>query len=391
MRRFPLSPLWRGLIVQLFLSLSFAVTAGSYVTFLLAHGLSYTQVNTTNIVFFSVNLFVELPTGVFADRFGRRKSMIASCWVQMAGLILYGLSTTLALFCVAEGVLAVGRCLASGALLAWTTDAQLLRDPQTDPKRVSNRMRNMKHASLVSAPILGVLATAYDVRLSWFFAAAFMVACLIASIFLLTREGDLAKKHQKTTLELLGMVGTSWKKHPLIRELFIASGMIAIGIAAPNMFWQPFFKNEPALRHIYPLTGNIIGLFLFLGSLVYPLLSKLRPRVQVPLCMAAIGLSVTLCSILPLPLSYGVFLLHEIVRGMTQGAQEGLTNELASTEDRATILSAERVPNHFGALIGLLVSGLLADHVSMRSSWMFCGVILAISGVALLFQERKTK
>ena len=61
----------------LFLS-SFAVStiSATYVLFLLSQGLDLLQVNLVNVAFM-VGIFIfEIPTGAYADNFGRRKSLV---------------------------------------------------------------------------------------------------------------------------------------------------------------------------------------------------------------------------------------------------------------------------------------------------------------------------
>ncbi len=61
---------------------------------------------------------LEIPTGAFADRYGRRRSFIVSCWIRAFAYGLYARADSFADCLVAEMIDALGTTLASGALEA---------------------------------------------------------------------------------------------------------------------------------------------------------------------------------------------------------------------------------------------------------------------------------
>ncbi len=85
-------------------------------------------------------LLAETPTGVLADLYGRKASVVASYAVLGAGMALMAVSPAFASMMVAQALWAAGWTLQSGAATAWVTD-ELARpsNPPTsgqDPNRV---------------------------------------------------------------------------------------------------------------------------------------------------------------------------------------------------------------------------------------------------------------
>ncbi len=70
----------------------------------------------------------EVPTGVFADTFGRRRSVIVGCLLMGSGFALEGAIPEFVAVLVAQAIWGVGYTFISGALEAWIADEAPGRD-----------------------------------------------------------------------------------------------------------------------------------------------------------------------------------------------------------------------------------------------------------------------
>ncbi|MCE2532211.1 MAG: MFS transporter, partial [Acidimicrobiia bacterium] len=91
-------------------------------------------------------LLAEAPTGVLADLYGRKPSVVASFAVMGAAMALMAASPAFAVMMIAQAVLAAGWTLQSGAATAWVTDEHQSRsslptghDSATHPRGPSCR------------------------------------------------------------------------------------------------------------------------------------------------------------------------------------------------------------------------------------------------------------
>lgn len=69
-----------------------------------------------------VALIAEVPTGVLADRFSRKWSVVLSFVLMAAAMVLSGATTNYAVMLSAQGLFALGWTFRSGAEIAWLTD-----------------------------------------------------------------------------------------------------------------------------------------------------------------------------------------------------------------------------------------------------------------------------
>src|SRR5919199_4924835 len=74
----------------------------------------------------------EVPTGVLADTYGRRRSVITGCILMGCGFALEGAIPRFIAVLAAQAVRGVGYTFISGALEAWIAD----EDPDRDLGRV---------------------------------------------------------------------------------------------------------------------------------------------------------------------------------------------------------------------------------------------------------------
>ncbi len=79
-------------------NLAMGFISATYALFLLSHGLTILQMNLVNTAFMLGNFVFEIPTGVYADFFGRKKSfLVHAVLLSLAGLI-YFFSSSFAFF-----------------------------------------------------------------------------------------------------------------------------------------------------------------------------------------------------------------------------------------------------------------------------------------------------
>ena len=159
-----------------------------YVTFLTSHGLNLLEVNLVNLVFFSTRFICEIPTGAFADVFGRKVSFVVSCILFSLGMFLYGLSNSFWGFVVSEAITAIGSTFISGAFDAWLVDMLNHHGGEDAKHNVFSK------AGLIGqfACMVAALAGAYlaDIRgsLPWFMGSIVFAFTAILSAFWMKEE-----------------------------------------------------------------------------------------------------------------------------------------------------------------------------------------------------------
>ena len=74
--------------------------SGAWVAILAARGFSLAQIGFAETIFHIVSLLSEIPSGVIADVFGRKKSLIISCLMRIIGNLVMVLSNSFSMVCI---------------------------------------------------------------------------------------------------------------------------------------------------------------------------------------------------------------------------------------------------------------------------------------------------
>jgi MFS family permease len=120
-------------------------------------GLDYARMFTLE-AFFVFSVFVlEIPTGVVADRFGRKWSLALGGAITSAAFILFGLFRSYPVYMAAEFLCAAGFSLFSGADRALLYDTLVAHGRESEGARILSRFGAMETAGIVLSFPLGSL------------------------------------------------------------------------------------------------------------------------------------------------------------------------------------------------------------------------------------------
>lgn len=120
---------WRYLVLTALRWLPVGVLVPVIVLLPLERGLSLSELGLAASLQGLVVLAFELPTGVLADSFGRRRVLLMSSVVGIASIVIFLMAGSFAAFATAFALQGAYRALDSGPLEAWYVDAAHAADP----------------------------------------------------------------------------------------------------------------------------------------------------------------------------------------------------------------------------------------------------------------------
>ena len=176
-------------------------------------------------------------------------------------------------------------------------------------------------------------------------------------------------------------------KHGVIRFILILAVVQFFAVQAPNMQWQPFFSqflsNKTELGFVFAAIAVAMGV----GSSLAPQLLKKIPNEEKALLISQIVIGIGIVATVlfgRFPLALGMFLVHEAARGLFRPIKDVYLNDHIPSKERATLISFESLFQHIGGAAGLVVSGFMAETVSIPATWVFSGAILIFSSLWLM-------
>ena len=181
-------------------------------------------------------------------------------------------------------------------------------------------------------------------------------------------------------------------KNKVIRFIILMGVLQYFAIQAPNMQWQPFFSQFLSNKISLGFVFGGISICLIIGSALSPCFLKFMKNEKRALVVSQVGIGIGVFATVLLkwfPFAIGMFLFHEVARGLFRPLKDVYLNDNIPSKERATLISFESMSHHIGGMIGLLFSGFLAEYASIAIAWMLSGGILVTSTLWLMKNEKR--
>lgn len=381
-------------------SMGLGFSAGIYSNFLRAHGLSELELNLVNTAFFLTIFLFEIPTGAYADVFGRKRSFVISCFLLSAAEFTYAGANSFWGFVTAEVTAGIGITFASGAFQSWFV-AQMKHYGHTEKLGRILAWENVVRAGTcaIATGVGGLLA---DSSYAWPWLAGGTTSLLAGIIGAIIMKEDGFQKRsltrQNVFTEMQNTTRNSWcylQSNRDFRFILTLGFILMFAMMAPNMQWQKIFKDHLATNFKVSLLMVIIQLAIMIGgylSLRFLRLCTNDEKKALIVCQILIGISVMLTVVWnQLPLMLVFFLIHEVFRGIFRPIKDAYLQDRLPDNERATLISFESMYGHLGGALGLVVSGAVATAGGIPAAWAVSGAIMIVVALGLRNHNHKTK
>lgn len=358
-------------------------------------GVSTAMVGATVTAFGLARLFTNVPAGIFADRRGRRSLLIGGPLVIAVGMFGSGLSTGI-------WVLLAFRFIAGLGSGLYMTGAQIYLLDIAAPEQRGRFIATNQGALLVGVgfgPALGgLLADAYSLSTPFYVVA---VAALITSLYGYVRlpetltpkilaDGDDAEKPPED-LEGSVPVAAPVSRFALLRSSdFLAVGFVTIGVFSiragvrqtlvPLQLTEVFGVEVAELGVLFTALG-LIGLVL-----IWPAgwaADRFGPKVLIVPTSLLISVGIGIVAIAnSLPVFIVGLTISAIGSSITGPAPAAYVANLVEADQRGAAMGLYRTFGDIGVVASPVLSGLLADAVSIPFA---IGVNAVFMGVAALW------
>lgn len=364
-----------------------SMSLATYVTFLISKGLNLFEVNLINVVFFLTMFFWEIPTGAFADTFGRKKSYVISCFLFSIGEIVYSQSTNFSGFIFAEMLAGIGRTFANGAYHAWFIDTLKHHGFEGSTDSLFKKEKLVHLFVGVPGAMIGAYIGSYDLAYPWLLGGCIGIISGTVALVTMKEEYFSARKIslRESFREMFAIAKTSIvfaKGSGVVKFIIGMNVLLAFSTQAPNMQWQPFFGEKLRDTSHYGYIWMGISLMVFVGIIIsLKIKRKLsNERNALLFCVVTAGLGMMGAASIKnyFFMSLCLFLLHEIPRGAYGPIKDAYLNDNINPRERATVISCQSTFSHLACLLGLFTSGLIANTYSISTAWIVSGLVIVL-------------
>lgn len=375
-----------------------SLSASTYVKFLEIHGLNLFEINALNCFFYAALIIFDIPTGAFADVYGRKKSIIISFCLGVIGEAIYGFSSTTPGFIGAELTLALSSTFLNGALRAWAVD-QLKCNGYTGTFTDLFARSNMLQKIVgVPSAIIGGYLLAKNPSLPSFTGSVVLVFGLVCGLAFVKESYFIRKKvslkrSYKIMCLTMRISFRHVRKNRVVRFIILSSIIQTFAVQAPNMQWIPRFEQ---LLGGTSRLGYAMGAFMMLNALgaffAKRILKSFRNEESMILwCQVSIGILLIGSALTSGAVGFIFFLIHQIPRGLYDPVKDAYFQHHITSRERATMSSFESVVPNTGGMLALFGTGLMAKNQGIPMTWMIAGSILIIASIVVAISSRPVK
>lgn len=370
---------------------SFTLVMPIIVLFFKENGLSMKQVFLLQSIFSLVALSLEVPTGYFADRVGRKKSIVIGGIVATLGFLVYSLAYGFWGFLLAEILLGIGISFISGSDSALLYDTLLEMQKEGEYKKIEGKKLSMGMFSEGISSILGGFLALVSLRFPfyWDVVITFMVIPVALTLFEVKRYKQEEKK-ESSIGAMLKLIKYSLHDHAEVKWLIIYSALVGASTLTMVWFIQIYWMATKVPLELFGISwATLMFAAAFFAWNAHHVEKVLGRKNSLILLIVLPALGYFLLSSFWFVWSGIFILLFYVTRGMNNPVLCDYINKLVSSDIRATVLS---VKNLAGRLIFSIVgpfAGWISDAFSLKAALMSAGATFLFLGlIALIFMKK---
>ena len=347
-------------------------------------------------------LVCEVPTGIVADLYSRRLSVIIGVFAVGVCFVVQGVVPALGVIVVAEAVRGVGSTFTSGALEAWI--AGEIGEVAAAPAFM--RYAQARQLGAVVGTFVGVGLATFALALPVLAGGAAMVVLGLALCFVMPERHFTRSPHHELgglrSAVLTFRRGLSEiRVRPMLGTLMALWLVLALSTEGIDRLWEAHVLANFALPEIGGLSTVVwfgaINVAFMLLSVVANEVARRRIDLTIDAAVARAMALITLVRIagvvvFGLATSFELavlgYLTTEVFRRVSQPLFTGWVNRHVDPRIRATLLSMGGEVDAIGQLTGGPAIGLVGQLVSLRAAMVAVGATL-VPALPLLARARR--
>jgi MFS family permease len=359
---------------------SLRLTEVYWVIYLRGKGLSFAAIGLLETIFHVASFSSEVPTGILADRFGRKTSLFAGRVLSACAAALTLLARNWTLLAASFAIQAVSYTCHSGAFDALVYDS-LPDERRTEFTRLMGRLNS---TYLLGTAAAGVLAAALvRISLDWLYRGCIAVDVVAAAVVLFLPEDVRGR-----TRALVDQVGGPPRggfisdaqalfrslKKPDLRNLLLLWGVSGALGTSIGFYGQSILKDALLPLGMIGVVGTASHLLAIPpSSSAYKIQRKFGQKAPViagslllPAMVVGMGLVQGSAGWLPRLLVVGLYIAVPVVNETLYPLFSDAVNARTDSANRAAVLSSGSMMFSIAMMVTFPLMGLVGDRLGLR-------------------------
>ncbi|MCK5124856.1 MAG: MFS transporter [candidate division Zixibacteria bacterium] len=353
-----------------------------YVLYFRYFGINLLQIAMLAAVFEATVLVTEIPTGLFADKFGRKLSVnIGFLLFAISGLIFIKYPSFYG-FLIGEVFFGMAEAFISGASEALAVDSIVVENKDSALKRMFTSRSRVRI----------VMTALFMIGAGWVFAGyaefAFYpvlvggILGFIGSLFFIRNQSKESDKI--SLLEPVRQMFRQVKLIPLLKIIFWTSLVANFAFEGADQYWQVLSSE------MFDIDVSFFGIITAVGAvfafvLVGPLVKRFSGNISLPLLIILLA-GITISS---MPNITGILLpallvIYFVCKELIVPLFSTAINSVISSEGRATFLSGYNLTCSVGEVASAIAAGYIVTYLGLPVVFVLCGGVLVLFTLVML-------
>lgn len=384
------SNIWKYYFYEIMDAMFFSVPI--MVLFWQENGLSLSQIMILQSLYSVAAVLLEVPTGYFADVFGRKKTLVLGALFWSFGMIAYSFGYNFYQFLIAELLFALGSSLKSGADSAFIYDTLVELKQEHHYKKIWGHANFLGMSALAASAIIGGFIAKLNLRTTLYVSIPFFIIEFFITLSLIEPLKYKIISETSKLKQMFNIIKNALFKNKQLKWLIIYGAIIFAFNQSALWLYQPYFKIT-GLDLVY--FGLVFAAFqivaAFSAKYAHRLENILGQKFSLIMLPILIGISYLLMNNFIFLFSFSFCFLQQFVRGFSDPVISDYLNKLTPSHTRATILSIKALMGRliYAAIIPFI--GWVADIYSLTQALFILGITILIIGAAGLLMLKKVE
>jgi MFS family permease len=359
------------------------VTMPIIVLYYLLYNLTYTEIGILASILAVFTLLFEVPSGIIADKYGRKNSLLISSIFGVLSTIFYFFGNGFWMFAIATALFGICVSFTSGTFDAFLYDTLVALKKQNQYKKYRSRQFLYSHSVnglvLLTIPLLYT----FDEKLPFLVGLVFFLSSFFVALALV--EPPLKRKLGREFAEVFFESGKEIRFTKGLFLIILASAVSLAFIFATSEYYQP-------LLQIAKIPVTFFGVIYFakrilLGGGAY-LAHKLEKYLKPAWAIVILGILIFVFYIGASRDNSLVIVFSVIFFSLIEGAHRVILRDeihkRTSSDNRSTVLSFEEFVQNLSKAGIALIYGFLADLIGIQQMLIVGGVLFVIVFVTII-------
>ena len=333
----------------------------------------------------------EVPTGVVADVYSRRLSIILGMFLMGAGFVVWGAFPIFAAALLGQALWGLGSTFTSGAEAAWISD-------EVGDSRVARLYVRGLQAEQVGGLVgiaLGAILGSLRLYVPILVGGILYIILGAVLIFVMPERGFVPRRHQHPAVrssfrQTLTAGFRTVRGQSVLVVLLAVAALHGTASEAFDRLWEAHFLKSltfPVVGHFQPIIWigainvGVLLLSVVAGEVMHRRLDVTRPGIvarALLVCNALLMAGMIAFALAPaFGFAAGAYWVANVARSIRRPLYDAWLNRGLDPAVRATVLSMGGQADALGQIAGGPVLGLAANAWSIRAAIAIAGIILS--------------